>query len=415
MVVDYEDEVFYSEDSDDIEEVVVEEEDEVVVEEVDASDYEDEVLETYTEATIEADATTSFLLSVRWGYFLEEGEDRPDLEETDWDGTISFQNDVYALPIKTLRFEKDQDKIDFENSTAEETLFTSRIYNATDGILFKVKANVEGADENGIENLPSVTFDANAFMDGGIRVSIPYLLEEGEYVVEDGDYQVVFNVYTPEDIVKGETQNNMVNHQIAGDAEAGAWYESFMNFSVQNGFFGGDQNKDGSPKGTIRPGDGITRLELVKVAYELAAKLNLSTGVQTEDCQPKSVELSSDTDWMEDHWARGYVQCIENSGVELTLLNEVIMSDLDAANTEAKRWEVMLTIIEMLGVDAEMGSDNLFPDLGVLPGNAEAAIEHSADLGVVEGYPDGNFKPEKSVNRAEMFKIVSLFYEAYGL
>ncbi len=409
----YEDEVFYEddEDSDDSE---TEEDGEVIVEEVDTDDYDEEALDTFASASTEEDATTSFLLSVRWGYFLDEGAERPDLDVTNWDGTVSFENGVFALPVKLLRFEKSHDGIDFSSTTAQETVFESHIYNATDGLLFKVKADLSGA-ETGIENIPSVTFNADAFMDGGIRVSLPYLLEEGEYVVQDGDYEVVFNVYTAEDVVKGKSENTEIDHSIAGDAEVGSWYEMYMNLSVLNGFFGGDRNKDGSPKGTIRPGDSITRLELIKVAYELASKLDLSTGVDANGCDPKTVALGTETDWMGDHWARGYVQCVQNSGVTLTLLDEVIAGDLDSAGESAKRWEVMLTVIEMLGVDAKLDSEAEFPDLDEVSDDAEAAIDISADLGVIAGYPDGYFKPEKSVNRAEMFKIVSLFYEVYGL
>lgn len=57
----------------------------------------------------------------------------------------------------------------------------------------------------------------------------------------------------------------------------------------------------------------------------------------------------------------------------------------------------------------EADNDNEFPDLGQ---NADInmRIKHLYDLGIIEGYPDGSFKPKGSVTRAEFSKM--LFYSA---
>jgi inhibitor of cysteine peptidase len=67
---------------------------------------------------------------------------------------------------------------------------------------------------------------------------------------------------------------------------------------------------------------------------------------------------------------------------------------------------LMATIV-MAGVGAEAfaSSETVFLDIGVDHANYDA-IEFLKDAGVVEGYDDGSFKAESTINRAEFLKIV---------
>jgi hypothetical protein len=50
-----------------------------------------------------------------------------------------------------------------------------------------------------------------------------------------------------------------------------------------------------------------------------------------------------------------------------------------------------------------------FPDV---PENTEyyGAVEYMVGKGVIQGYPDGSFKPDKPINRAEALKVLLLAY-----
>lgn len=401
-------EVYYD-DSADAEDadLVSEEEGEVVVQAVEVSDLEVTAVEEFKAASKEEGAVTSFLLSVRWGYFLDEGEERPDLEVTDWDGTVSFDNGTFALPLKALRFEKDSDRIDFDNTFVHFTTFESDIYNGTDGLLFKVKSNLGANPDNGI---PFVAF-ASETSEGG-DVKLTDLLELGEYVITDGDYSIAFKVWTPEEWIAGqaEAQKDEMEQGVTDDAEKGSWYEHFMNSSVQNGFFGGDRHANGRPTGTIRPGDGITRFELLKVASMLAFRLEM--GVGATECNPK--DESSTTSWMGEHWADGIIYCLEQSGLKVRLLDEIIAQDVSVGSQPAGRLEVVVTLLEVLGIDPTSSDAALFTDSDEMSDEEQDHVNYLSELGVVGGYPDGHFGTGP-VNRAEMFKIVSLLYEALSL
>ena len=60
-----------------------------------------------------------------------------------------------------------------------------------------------------------------------------------------------------------------------------------------------------------------------------------------------------------------------------------------------------------------VGGDS-FPD--TVGHEYEEAIKFLKDQGIVEGYPDGNFRPDQEINRAEFTKIVggSVFTEIAG-
>ena len=73
------------------------------------------------------DYPNSYLLSARWGFF---GDDRvTDTETTyDSDGTISFEGQIISKPSRLIKFEKDEDSVDFENTDEHSLAFTSIIH-----------------------------------------------------------------------------------------------------------------------------------------------------------------------------------------------------------------------------------------------------------------------------------------------
>jgi hypothetical protein len=314
---------------------------------------------------------------------------------------------MVAKPYKMLRFEKDTDSIDFDATTEFQTVFNSTIAGHNDGILFKVKTDLDNREGS------KVWFET-AYADGDYSAYLQDLYTDGGAEFTVGDYKVVMKVWTHEDWldVAAEHANEGGHHNT--DVEAGSWYEKFKDFSVDQGFFEGYKDKNGELNGKMGPGDSLTRFQLLKVMYELSGKLGM--GASSSGCDPDTVTTDSTTDWMGDNWARGYVQCIENSGLSISLLDTIADSQ-DKGNMPAYRIEVIATAFEMLDLDTTGTDDTDLTDVhdGKIVSAFADMIDSAVDLGVIEGYPDGSFKPMKTVNRAEMFKIVSLFYEVLSL
>jgi hypothetical protein len=171
-----------------------------------------------------------------------------------------------------------------------------------------------------------------------------------------------------------------------------------MYYNLAHNIISGYADGNGRFNGKVGPGDTLTRLQLLKIVYEIS----------DNTCDPKTVAQDSSTDWMGDNWARGYVECTE--GLGLTLLDDVIQGDLSKAQAPAFRWEVVVLACELLGLESAGAPDTTLSDVansGLDPVFIDM-IDELVDLGVISGNPDGTFRPYNTLNRAEAFKILAL-------
>ncbi|MBU1018500.1 MAG: S-layer homology domain-containing protein [Patescibacteria group bacterium] len=75
------------------------------------------------------------------------------------------------------------------------------------------------------------------------------------------------------------------------------------------------------------------------------------------------------------------------------------------ADSPINRAETTKVLLEAFGYAPNDGVNSLFPD--VIAGSWYLEyVNAAADLGIVEGYPDGTFRPSATVNKVEMLKIV---------
>jgi len=199
------------------------------------------------------------------------------------------------------------------------------------------------------------------------------------------------------------------------DVDYDAWYAKYMDMALAHSFFAGYKDAFGNLTGFMGPANQLTRLQLIKIMSELAYELEMGLGETS--CDPDSIDLSSDVDWMGDHWATGYVQCIYDSGMDLTILSDVIAGDLSVGTSPASRWEVVQLGFEILGAEYTDYDTFSFPDIGDDSGiydETSDMIQTAYELGIVSGYPDGTFGPYNTVNRAEMFKIITMFNSVFS-
>jgi beta-glucanase (GH16 family) len=146
---------------------------------------------------------------------------------------------------------------------------------------------------------------------------------------------------------------------------------------------------NGYPDGTFKPDNGITRAEFIKminkiIGYSEKSEINF-----------KDVNLS---DWYADEIAKaiaaGYVNGYDDNTVR--------------PNNEISRQEAMsilYRVFELDTVDASI-NDLTFTDKNNIADYAKDAVKAIVVNGYSKGYPDGSFKPEKTMTRAEAIKLL---------
>lgn len=95
--------------------------------------------------------------------------------------------------------------------------------------------------------------------------------------------------------------------------------------------------------------------------------------------------------------------------IEWSQNEEIFTGNDDTGNLESEspinRAETTKVLIESFGYSPNDGMESMFSD--VLAGTWYLEyVNAAADLGIVEGYPDGTFRPADTVNKVEMLKIV---------
>jgi hypothetical protein len=127
-----------------------------------------------------------------------------------------------------------------------------------------------------------------------------------------------------------------------------------------------------------------------------------------------SLALASFTDVPEEHEYFAAVQWMQGRGVIQGYEDGTFKPEGDVNRAEALKIILLASEIDVELPDDEgegaMVKEDLFPDV-----KAEQwfypYVEKALELGIVDGYPDGTFRPEQTVNLAEMLKIIYLANE----
>jgi hypothetical protein len=137
-------------------------------------------------------------------------------------------------------------------------------------------------------------------------------------------------------------------------------------------------------------GNAVTYAEVLKMAFE-AAGTDLGFPPPPRNASAKGT------------WAASYVASAEARGTP------VITPDLDVYRP-ATRAEVVAMILSILNLPVATGQQPSFSDV---PGTHPyaGAIATAAFYGLVQGNPDGTFRPDAPVNRAEVAKLIATLHE----
>ena len=145
----------------------------------------------------------------------------------------------------------------------------------------------------------------------------------------------------------------------------------------------------GYPDGTVKPAGNITRAETAAILFRLMDEGSRKTYYST---------TSGFRDVASGSWYNTYVATLNNAGVITDSSNGYFRPN--EAITRAELAAMLANFTETAG------AANYFNDVSASYWAANA-IAICAKLGWINGYPDGTFRPDKNVTRAELMAMIN--------
>lgn len=145
----------------------------------------------------------------------------------------------------------------------------------------------------------------------------------------------------------------------------------------------------GYPDGTVKPAGNITRAETAAILFRLMDDASRKTYYSTK---------SGFRDVASGSWYNTYVATLNNAGVITDSSNGYFRPN--EAITRAELAAMLAKFSETTG------AANYFNDVSASYWAANA-IAICAKLGWINGYPDGTFRPDKNVTRAELMAMIN--------
>ena len=157
------------------------------------------------------------------------------------------------------------------------------------------------------------------------------------------------------------------------------WIEAIASAGITSGY----------PDGTYRPGNPVTRAEMA---------VFLLKGMNAGTYEPPAPDSSHPFSDIAGHWAEDWMEELYDVGLTSGYPDGTYRPQNQV--TRAEMAVFLLRAKHGAGYSPPAASGGAFSDVG---GHwAEGWIEQLADEGITGGYPDGTYRPNNPVNRAEM-------------
>lgn len=142
---------------------------------------------------------------------------------------------------------------------------------------------------------------------------------------------------------------------------------------------------DGYPDGTFKPNNTITRAEFTKILVSSLGYENV----------PKTGT----------HWASGYISKAE----EIKLIGKGELKNIDKPITRNEMAKMTANSLDFLG-ESHVSDRDLFrsqiKDFDKIPKEYQDHVLKSYSKGIITGYPDGTFKGNQGLTRAEASTVI---------
>ena len=265
--------------------------------------------------------------------------------------------------------------VDTTNSSTGEYDIDYEIYYSTDGVSFTKKISRGTLKQSGKST---------------------ERLETRAYKIDE-NYKKLKAIFTiPDDqpvVAVGEKRMEAImNVNSAGDGFSdlppGHWaYDAVMGL-VNRGVLAG------YPDGTFKPEKEVTREEFAKI-MTLALQLPL-----VNPKEPAFIDVGSK------HWSYKYVETAKSyltgyrtsSGLKFKGSENALREDIAVALVKAKDYQNDIVDINQLS--------SIFTDSNAISENLKKYVLIAKKRGLIDGYPDGTFRPQTTLTRAESAKLL---------
>ena len=150
---------------------------------------------------------------------------------------------------------------------------------------------------------------------------------------------------------------------------------------------------NGYPDGTYLPENSVTRGEFLKL-------------ILTASVGNKAFESNSNSS---EHWAMKYASYAEENDL---LMMGTSIDNLDDGISRLEMAVILARVSLVKGFDEyDTSARTDFSDIADLPNGGDVYIKYVASLGLLNGYPDGTFGPNKTMTRAEVATVISRFLQ----
>lgn len=170
-----------------------------------------------------------------------------------------------------------------------------------------------------------------------------------------------------------------------GDVASDAWYNTYVYALAEEGVINGYEDNGAL---IYKPDKKVTVAEFIKLIIVASAP-----DVKYDLIKPDF-----------EHWAAQYVKVAENSGV--LAAGEYKLEDM---NREITRIEVVRILSKcdiMIRETWQTSSNKTFTDTADLSTRDLAYLGHAVGIGVINGDPEGTFRPNAGLKRSESAKII---------
>lgn len=172
------------------------------------------------------------------------------------------------------------------------------------------------------------------------------------------------------------------------DVPADAWFASYVNGLADAGVV--DANAD-----MYRPGDLVNRAEMSKFAFQVSG-----LPLETATAAPYS-------DVPMGQWYTNYIYTLTKNGIVSGDKKDGVPTGWFRPQDALNRAEATKMLVNSAQMAEDVSGAPHFPDVKSSDWFYNF-VETTFNHGVVAGYPDGTFKPDNNINRAEAAKMVFL-------
>ncbi|WP_162848564.1 S-layer homology domain-containing protein [Paenibacillus nanensis] len=180
-----------------------------------------------------------------------------------------------------------------------------------------------------------------------------------------------------------------------GDADEASWAVQAIGLMKSQAILSGYED------GNFRPNKPVSRVEAVVAAVRL---MGLEDEAKAKSGDIKLAFTDAAAIDKKFKWAKGYIATALEHG-----LFDTSDTKLDPQKPASRVW-VSALLVKALGLEEEalalMTSVPEFKDVSAIPAGSIGYVNVAVEEGIITGYPDETFKPNRNVTRAELASLL---------